>query len=224
MERRGDVELFLITGIISGIIFFIGLFVGFAVGGQKISILEDSIGNLQQNIQEINMQFNILDIMNETASCEFMVSIADQLGTEASDLGKKLEQMEVEGKMMTEDYMKLKKDYMLVLINDWISIEEIKRRCDTNMTTVLYFYSNINCQTCQEQASVLNFYKTVMNNDIMIFSLDADTNMTVINSLVSTYEVSSYPSLLINGKIKVGYTSRDELENYLCEFSKYSFC
>ena len=56
MERHGDVELFLIAGIISAMVFFVGLFVGVAVGGQKISVLEENINSLQQNIQEINLE------------------------------------------------------------------------------------------------------------------------------------------------------------------------
>ncbi len=224
MERGGDVELFLITGIISSIVFFVGLFVGFAIGGEKISILEESINDLQQEIQEINMQFNILDVMNESASCDFLLSMADKMESQASSLGKRLEQMEVEGKIMTEEYTKLKKDYMLVLMNDWITIEEIKRRCETNITTVLYFYSNRYCPLCEEQASVLNYYKSILGTGIMIFALDTDLNMTIINSLLNTYDITSYPSLLINGNVFKEYVSKEDFKNKLCEFKDYSIC
>ncbi len=224
MERRGDVELFLVTGVISSMIFFVGLFMGFSIGGQKMSILQNSINNLEQNIQAANLHFNVLEIMNESVSCDFMISLADELGTEASELGRRLEQMEIEGRMMTEDYTVLKRNYMVVLINDWVTIEEIKMRCETNMSTVLYFYSNVNCLNCEEQASVLNYYKKILDSNLMIFSLDADTDLTVINALTSTYSISEYPSLLVNGEVHRKYVSKTNMSSYLCDFSNYSMC
>ena len=97
-------------------------------------------------------------------------------------------------------------------------LDRMKTECNrTNFVTVLYFYSNDKCDDCNKQGLVLNVIKQTYQQDVMIFAIDSDSRLNVVDLLKKTYQVETVPSLVVDGKKYDGLVSVEELKSVLCE-------
>ncbi len=220
MERKGDVEVFLFALIISSFLFFAGLVIGLNFGEQKMSEFEQKLKESTEEIVSLNVILSMSESLNRSASCDLLRRVASNLGDMAEELGKKVTLMELEGKIMTEEYMRMKAEYMKFLINDMMVLSKVKHQCDANYTIIVYFYSNKYCDNCKEQGYVLDYYKLLHRESLLIFAIDGDINITLVNALLSAYDVETYPTIVVNGNKYEGFLSKDEFGEILCERSK----
>ena len=92
--------------------------------------------------------------------------------------------------------------------------KKVKESCNFDSTTVLYFFAK-SCERCDDQGFVLTYLKTVHKDRILIFALDADLDESSIKTLVSHFNIESYPSLVINDNVYEGFHNRNDLERIL---------
>ena len=121
-------------------------------------------------------------------------------------------------RIMFWNYFRQKKDYMRVLIENWLTMEKIKSSCDSTYDIILYFYHDEEfCPDCLTQGHVLSYYKRLLGEEVMIFSFDSSLNMSIINALEKAYSIKEYPSIVVNGKTVNGFSSKDEVEVLLSQ-------
>lgn len=220
MERGGDVEVFIFALIISSFLFFAGLVIGLNFGEQKISEFEQKLKESTEEVVSLNLILSMSEALNRSASCDLLRGVASRLGDVAEELGSKVTRMELEGKIMTEEYTRMKAEYMKFLINDMMVLSKVKHQCDANYTIIIYFYSNKYCDNCKEQGYVLDYYKLLHKDSLLIFAIDSDINVTLVNALVNAYGVTEYPTIVVDGKKYEGFLSKEEFGEVLCESSK----
>ena len=218
-------NIFLKVGIVTTLVFISGVIFGLVIGDEKVNNLESTISRLDENIQNANLQFLFFDTMNKNVSCTYLSKEAERLGEQADKLGRDVSMYENSKKISEKSFYDLKLRYTSILIKDWLMIEKIKRTCGENYTTVLYFYSNTNCDKCQEQGVVLSYLKEKLDGEILIFSIDGDLNSQIVGTLKDAYSINTYPSLVVNGNVTKGFVDLDSLESKVCDYnSNLSIC
>ena len=217
-------NIFLKTAILTTLIFFLGLFVGIFISSEKVSELESEMHGLQMSIENIELEFLFLDTMKSKISCAFFISEAEKLGEETGKLASQVERYENMQKIDDSEFKELKSRYTLTLIRDWLTLEKIKQACNGTYITVLYFYSNKNCDKCEDQGMVLSFYKEKLKSDIQIFAIDGDLDLRIVSALKAAYNITTYPTLVINGKEHYGFYDKEDLKEIFCEYENLTLC
>jgi thiol-disulfide isomerase/thioredoxin len=218
-------NVYLRAAVLTTVVFTVGVIIGLWLGQEKVSSLETGLTNLKGSIANTELQFLLLDTLKGNMSCNYLLTQADSLANESGVLAVEVDRYENAQKIDDASFVQLKTSYITVLINDWLTLEKIKRTCGGTYATVLYFYSNKKCDKCLDQGIVLSYLKEKLGNDIMTFALDGDLGMSVVNSLKAAYGITEYPTLVINGDVYNGYTDLNKTTRSLCSYnSNFSVC
>lgn len=214
IRNKVGLDVYIITIIISSLLFITGLSLGFAVSAQKINILDHEITNMRNSIENIELEFLFLDMMSGNISCSYFIDEANRLAVESSELGTRVDLYERTQQWDDPEYVLLKSRYMLVSVRDWLMIEKIKSICEGDYETVLYFYGN-DCIDCETQGFVLTYLKEKYPQRLMVFSLDTNLGVPIVEALRTSYNITVFPSLVISGQMYQGFTNTTDLENIL---------
>lgn len=116
-----------------------------------------------------------------------------------------------------QDFNNLKREYTLAQVRYWLLAKKAKDVCNRDIISVLYFYSSQNtCQQCNNQGFILTYAKKMFGDSLLIFSFDSGfKEEPLIDLMLKTYNISSYPSLVIGDK-KYGFTDTNQLIGILC--------
>jgi len=199
------------------ILFGAGLLFGLWIGQEKVDALTQTTLDLESSIDNAELQFAMLDILEPEIACNYLIKSANELGKESDKLALEVERYENAQKISEKEFSALKKQYTSTIIRNWITLEKIKETCEGEYTTLLYFYSNEQCNDCESQGIILTDMKDELSEDIMIFALDAHLNMMIVNTLRDSYNIYSYPSIVIDNEKYSGLVSIEELTDILCE-------
>ena len=148
-----------------------------------------------------------------------MIQTASKLGEEAGGMAYDVETYENSQKLDSSSFYELKKKYTNTLIRNWLTIEKIKKTCDGQYTTILYFYSNKDCEFCEEQGIVLSYFKEKLEDDIMILAFDTDLGVDAVSALKESFEITAYPGVVINGEKYQEFKDKAEITEILCDFN-----
>lgn len=179
-------------------IFLIGLFLGMLIetgNSNKISnlysqseiSLADAIATLR-----LTEKFDI----NCDAIRQDNINFADRIYKEA----KLLERYEESGKL-TDNLILLHKKYDLLRTLLWMSNQNSLNRCDNyNLIVYLYEYGSDNITKKVTQNVWSKIILDVKNQDknILLLPIAANQNLTSLNLLISEYNITHFPALVIN--------------------------
>jgi len=213
-KRKVGLDVYIITTLVSTLLFITGLSLGMALSTQQMNVLDYEITNMRNSIENIELEFFFLDMMSGNISCSYLIGEANRLAVESSDLGARVDQYEQTQRFEDPNYISLKSRYMLVTVRDWLTIERIKRTCYSDYRTVLYLYGD-NCADCATQGFILTYLKEKYPQKLMIFSLDTSLDVPIVNALRTSYNVTQYPSLVIEGRTYSGLIDAATLESIL---------
>ena len=92
--------------------------------------------------------------------------------------------------------------------------KRVKEKCNADYSLVLYFYSNTDCEKCREQGEVLSSAKEKLEKDDMklkVYSFDGEIGSSVAQALIDKYNITEYPSIVLDGDVFSGFISEDEI-------------
>ena len=215
-KKTIDYKTLISAAIISALIFGGGIFTGYVFSKERLITVETELENVINDIQNFQLQFLFLDVLGENATCPLLEATLSEINERAYELWLKLTGHEVETGI--NDYsksMKLKSDYSRLLVNYWLMAEKMKKACSSNTSTVLYMFSLNSCYECENQEFILTYFKEKYGDKILIFAVDGEFDEPSINTLRVFYDVTIYPTLVIDGKLYEGFVSQKELESIL---------
>ena len=131
-------------------------------------------------------------------------------------MGQRLVSYEDTSKFTNEEDLDiLKRDYYRSLIRYWLLNKKIGEECHEERLDVLYFFQQ-ECNDCDDQAIVLDYYKQQLKSDVLIFTLNADVRDPFIIALETFYNVTSFPSVIVDGEKLEGFQPRENLHEVFC--------
>ena len=194
--REISLSLYLTAFFISAVIFASGIYVGKLMEAGNVAGLSQGITVANDKMNSIEMLF----LMGEdsAALCPVYRSELHSLDAQTEQLGYQISYMEDKGTSDPE----LKKQYFMLEASTYMLSQKVMTKCsaDTaNYSTVLYFYNNQNCSNCTAQGNALLDVKKKMGEQLRVYSFDGGLGSEIVDALKLKYNVTVYPSLVING-------------------------
>lgn len=171
----------------------------------QLSTIEDQIAI---DTLSLDTQFSLL----EAAPCDSGASSTTLTG-ELTDLGGRLSYAENQLGTNNAQVIRLKQQYSLLEIRDYLITKQLSEACGTKPVTVLYFYSNAgDCGDCDKAGYALSYLHDTYPS-LRVYSFDYRLNLGALKTLIAIMKVKdSLPAFVINGKQSYGFTSLADLE------------
>lgn len=215
VERRVSWEFLFVALVLTGALMLGMFFMGQALSERKVSTLQKELEqfNQEQNSQELSRQ---LALNMPEKNCEALNIAVRQTITDVEQLQNRVAAYEESRKLENGGFNLLKKQYMNLLLEYWITTKQVEEACGSDVVKVLYLYEDPDvCPRCGDQGVILTHYRQQYDNRLLVFPLDASLDMRPINLLVDAYNVDNYPTLIIEGDKYEGFKDREAFGNIL---------
>ena len=176
---------------------------------QRVEELSAIEAQLSIDTLSLDTQFSLL----EAAPCERAAS-STNLTDELADLGNRLSYTESQLGSSNAQVVRLKQQYSLLEIRDYLVTMRLAKACGTKPVTVLYFYSNTpgECPDCDKAGYALSYLHDTYPN-VRVYSFDYHLGLGALETLIDIEKVrAEFPAIVINGKDTYGFTSLADLE------------
>lgn len=182
------------------LIFGIGLLIGVFFEQARNSEVENTLLNSEINVLDSQLMIKVGDDFN--ISCEVgeekLVQFADDIFNEARQLEKY-----DEASQLTNVLKILHKRYDLLRFVLWQQAIELRKNCNTQYHTIVYFYQfdNPDIGLRSEQIAfsrVLGDLKEKYGNKIILIPIAGDLGLNSIDLVKSSYEVKDYPIVIFD--------------------------
>ncbi|HEV8290097.1 MAG TPA: hypothetical protein VGQ00_04060 [Candidatus Norongarragalinales archaeon] len=214
-HRRINWHTYIVALVITVLVFGVGILLGAEFARAGSSALASDLERLttESTTLELLLALNV----SEEKTCPLLVSQVARFDKETATFGEKLDFLERSNGRQDDTVVSLKRQYSLKEIRDYLLLLKINNACGHKFDTVLYFYSNKECSDCASQGEALTQLKQAAPDRVMIYSFDADIGGDAPDSLRQVYGISSYPALVVNGRVLQGYRSAQEVAGVIRE-------
>ncbi len=189
--------------------------------------LDERMSDILEEFEEIQALNMLMTVYGENISCIALKSQLGVLDTKIWKLGEKIDSYrELTSEYLDDPYYQIQKEKFNRQEVIYLSIlKQLKRKCDLKQTEILFFYRNgEDCEYCDQQAYVLNYFNQRIDSEIAVFSFDADLDLPSVNVLLKVYGVSEFPCIVVGEKAYCNLQDRDSLTRILCSTGNLSIC
>jgi len=228
VKRKISARKYFLAAVLTFLIFSLGLSLGVILDNLRLQQVE--LDNKRQEVDyaSMQMQYVYLNSLEEDAgNCAVLQKALEDI---VARLGKSLDEFlefKKETTLNKEQYNIAHRKYLIDNIRYWFFAKRTQDRCDLDLSTVLYFYSGKNCDDCPDQGFILTFFKNIYDERLLIFPIDTDLTEQepLIAILSSRYNVTRFPSLVIEDEIYEGIIPKQVLGRLICSsFSDPKLC
>jgi len=171
----------------------------------ELSAIEDKVSI---DILSLDTQFSLI----AATPCESVASTTTLAG-ELTDLGNRLAYAENQLGTHNDQVVRLKEQYSLLEIRDYLLTKQLAVTCGIKPVIVLYFYSNAgDCADCDKAGYALSYLRTTYPT-LRVYSFDYNLDLGALKTLIALTKLEGpLPAFVINGKRSYGFTSLEDLE------------
>lgn len=202
VARNALIALFITIALVATVAYAINY-----LNRQRVAELSAIEDQLSIDTLSLDTQFTLL----AAAPCE-TASSTDLTG-ELTDLGNRLSYTEQQLGSDNAQVTRLKQQYSLLEIRDYLVTKQLASACGTKPVTVLYFYSNAgDCADCDKAGYALSYLRDTYPK-LRVYSFDYNLSLGALQTLISIEKVpDTLPAFIINGTSTYGFTSLADLE------------
>ncbi len=214
MERKITLPIYAGAFLVSLVIFVIGVYVGSLVDANSLNDLQGNVSSISEKVASV--QLLLLSEGNSSSFCPVYLNELHSIDQDVESVGYRLSYLE-DVKQVSDD--SLKKQYFLLEAESYLLSEKVKGLCGSDSVLLINFYSNKNCEVCRAQGTEVLKARDAIGpgTDVKLFSFDGDLGSPVAEALMSRYNVTGYPTIVINGKTYPGYHDSDQLKQLITE-------
>ena len=204
LVTRNALIALLITGAITGTVVYAISYLNRARVAE-LTAIEDQ---LSLDTLSLDTQFSLL----AAAPCDSAASSTALTG-ELTDLGGRLSYTENQLGTNNPQVVRLKQQYTLLEIRDYLIQKQLASACGTHPVTVLYFYSNAgDCNGCDRAGYALSYLRDTYPT-LRVYSFDYNLDLGALKTLIALDKVKgTLPAFIIAGKYHYGFTDLTDLE------------
>ncbi len=220
--RRLSKNNYLFAGAITVGIFLLGLFLGLAIEGKRVNYIESISRKQNLEFSSLQLQYAFIDQLSLEKNCLAVQKTFEQNINNLESTRIRLENFDRDATLNKNELDLLKNEYMLAQIRYWLLAERTRELCGSDIVSVLYFFSDEErCPDCDKQAFVLTYLKKRFKDKLLIFSFDSEFEQEqMVPLLKRTYGVSNYPTIVVEGKPKNGFQSKEAILKDICSYYK----
>lgn len=220
--RNLSKDKYIIAGIITLGVFLLGLFLGLAIEGKRVNYIE-SLGRKQNlDFSSLQVQYAFIDQLSQEKNCLAVQKTFEHNINSLESTRIRLENFDRDATLNKNELDLLKNEYLLAQIRYWLLAERTRKLCGADIVTLLYFFSDEGeCPECEKQAFVLTYLKKLFKDKLLIFSFDSKfESEPMIPLLKNTYNVTNYPTIVIEGKPKSKFQDKNAILEEICGYYK----
>ena len=142
--------------------------------------------------------------------CSIVDTAYQQKITKTNDLMERM--LAYERANMFAEFFALKRQFLLSNVQLWQVSQMEKQYCNVTHTDVLYIYSSDpSCSECQVQGKILDGVRISCPN-VRTFVMDIRESMATLDMIKMKYNITSAPTLVVDGKTYSKVLSADEIK------------
>lgn len=200
------------------VVFFFGILIGVAYESAQSSRI-----NVDYAVSEVSLMdaFALNSMINlNSADCKVLAranfEFADKIYSEAV----LLEKYESSGKV-TNEMRLIHRKYDILRTFLWINTIETIEKCGKNYSTVVYLYEYSSRDLTQKAeqtvwSKILGDLKEKEGDKVLLIPIATDSDLTSLDSLISEFNITSYPIVIIDEKYVItGLSSVEDLLKYI---------
>lgn len=210
-------DKYIVAGIITFLIFSLGLVLGMVLEDKKYNSVEEMNSEQEVNYLSLQMQYLFLNSFSEYNNCPI---ISTALKKAVVDLSGSLSEVIMSEE--TQDTTGNRKEiiqrrYVLDNLRYWLLAKESKQKCNLNIVPIIYFYST-SCPSCPNQGTILTYFKNLLGEKVLIFPINLDMyeKEPMVEVVMSMFNVTKYPTLVIDNKKYEGVVKQEQLQKIIC--------
>jgi len=195
---------------ISTLVFIMGLLIGNYFNNEKFSRIETIENDIRIDLMSMDLQNTLL--MENPCSPKSTV-----LEERLEDVTSKLAYMEGQLGKKDNKVLELKRYYSLLEIKHYFLMKNQKEECNSTYNLLLFFYSNENnALESEKQGYILdNLREKYGLEKIKVYSFDTNLGLDMITTLESFYNVTTAPTVILDGKKLEGFQEKEEVEKLI---------
>lgn len=216
--RKISKEKYIVAAFITLGVFLLGLLLGLVIEGKRVTYIESLDREQRLGYESLQLQYAFIDQLSQEKNCD-AVSKTFALTVESLESSRiRLESFDEDSSLNKHDFDLLKREYVLAQIRFWLLEKKKKDLCGTESVSVLYFFiDSKTCPKCDEQSFILTYLKKKFKDKLLIFSFDSKLEgEPMINLLKSTYEIYTYPTMIVDVDKYEGFKTKSELLKIIC--------
>jgi len=218
--RKMSTDKYIVAALITAGVFILGLLLGLVIEGKRVSYIEDMSREQNLDFSSLQLQYAYIDQLSQENNCEAVSKTFEKNIENLESTRIRLENFDESAKLNKQEFDLLKREYTLAQIRYWLLAKKTKELCAEDIVTILYFFSDDKeCPQCDNQAFVLTYLKKRFKEKLLIFSFDSKfADEPLISILKTTYDISTFPALVIEGDKYEGLTNTEEVLANICPY------
>ncbi|TAL46730.1 hypothetical protein EPN87_04460 [archaeon] len=212
-------RVYIIAGILTALVFLGGVSLGWFLDYNRVYTVESQMNSLQLDFQNLQLENLFISALGNNSTCSLYSGKAVSLSAQTDKLASDLDDFSNINQFQADTLANVKKRYTLLNLEFWMQLTNLQKTCGYNATTLLYFYTvdpNRPCDECVAQGLVLDAMKKQAPEKMMIFAVDYNLDLGIVKALITTYNITSTPSIIVNSDMVVkGFANQSALGKYL---------
>lgn len=225
MARQIYLKTYLLVALMAFLVFSLGFLLSVLIDDERITKVERATQVQELNYKSLQFQQLYLNtLINNTDSCPvFGLSLQSSINTLTDSL-ERMEAYKAAVNFNRAEFDDLSRNYVLDNLRYWLFAKKTKELCDLDFVTVLYFYSDKECSICPDQGIILSYYKKLLGDKLLVFPINTDLqgSEASIDMLARRYNVTAYPTIIVEESRYEGVVSKGELMPIICGSFKAS--
>ncbi len=212
MARSVSTRLYIFSFIATVLIFSLGLSIGLLVEKERLDVFNEL--NLDQEVGLKSLQLQQVFVDSGELNCEALKEILEATVQEVSASTNTVTGYS-ENSIIDDDLFQLQlRNYFLTEIQYLTLANEIQESCGAETVTIVYFYDE---NEQDVQGDVLSYLKSIYDSKLLVFSFDSNFDEEpMIDVLLKSYEVTQFPTVVVNGEVYQGGLSSEALRELIC--------
>ena len=212
LERKTSIKKYILAFVLTLLVFSGGIIAGLFIENLRLSSAKQI--TLKEKVTLRSLQLQHSYIASGLTDCKALHTI---LENNINELGKKVAiiiDYEKKALFNEEEFQLQLQDYFLTEIQFYLLAKDIDKKCPQDNVKILYFYDENKDET---QGDILIYLKKKFDNKVLVFSLDSGfTEEPMIRTLLTNYNITQFPALVIEEKVFEGHQNADQLMKQLC--------
>ena len=219
-ELNGEIfnNAFFKAAVLTMIVFIVGVSLGMWLDNLRLDDVQGVIEDINFRWNDARMQTLYYQMFDDVPGfCEATIESNLRFNDEIYKEGVVIERYENVNKF-TPELENEKKRYALLQLQFWINSIQIREKCDTNYTILVYLHSKNESFAIDQkvQSAVLIDIKEKCGEDLMLIPLPGDIGISTIDIVKNNYAIDTFPSIIIDESVVLeGLQSEDELLKFI---------
>jgi len=203
---------YVLAAVLTAVIFTLGILFSNFIDDVRSDSLRTELQDDVLAIESRQMQLSLLE-SDHIQSCDVLeTGLTNIIGNYNQNLDRVLNYKE-NSFFNEKDFETIRRRYILSGVRYWMFAQELRDKCDYTTNTFLFFSQDEDCKNCSRTGTQLTLLKKKYQDLVLTFLVPTNIEDGTVKILKDKYNVTSVPTVVINGNTKLeGYVPIEQLE------------